>query len=211
MPPQKTTALHEQFDTLQQQEESATVGMWIFLGTEVMLFGGLFLGYAVYRSAYPEAWAAASGHNLLWWATAMTGVLLVSSLTMALAVHAAEEERWSAVTWLLTATIALGLVFLGIKFYEYYDHWTHHLVPGIRFHMKGGEHPHEELFFFFYFIMTLLHATHMVIGVGLVAVTAVLSWMRRLPYHMPVETVGLYWHFVDIIWVFLFPLLYLVG
>lgn len=211
MATQEATALQEQFDSLEQQEESATVGMWIFLGTEVMLFGGLFLGYAIYRNAYPEAWLQASHENLLWWATAMTGVLLVSSLTMALAVRAAEEEDWDAVTWLLAATILLGLVFLGIKFYEYYDHWTHHLVPGIRFHTEGAESPQEEMFFFFYFIMTLLHATHMVIGIGMLAVMAVLSHTRRLPYYMPIETAGLYWHFVDIVWVFLFPLLYLAG
>ena len=206
-----TDALAHQFNNLTQQEEADTLGMWLFLCTEILLFGGLFLGYAVYRSLYPEAWAAGSHHNDLVLGSINTGVLLVSSLTMALAVHAAEEEQWSIVTGFLTATLVLGALFLGIKFYEYYVHYEHHLVPGIRFDPEGGPAPYVELFMFFYFVMTGLHALHMLIGLGVVSTIAILAWRRRLSFHMPVEITGLYWHLVDIVWVFLFPLLYLIG
>ena len=206
-----TDALAHQFKNLTQQEEADTLGMWLFLCTEILLFGGLFLGYAVYRSLYPEAWAAGSHHNDLVLGSINTGVLLVSSLTMALAVHAAEEEQWSIVTGFLTATLVLGALFLGIKFYEYYVHYEHHLVPGIRFNPEGGPAPNMELFMFFYFVMTGLHALHMLIGLGVVSTIAILAWRRRLSFHMPVEITGLYWHLVDIVWVFLFPLLYLIG
>jgi cytochrome c oxidase subunit 3 len=206
-----TDALAHQFNNLTQQEEADTLGMWLFLCTEILLFGGLFLGYAVYRSLYPEAWAAGSHHNDLVLGSINTGVLLVSSLTMALAVHAAEEEQWSIVTGFLTATLVLGALFLGIKFYEYYVHYEHHLVPGIRFNPEGGPAPNMELFMFFYFVMTGLHALHMLIGLGVVSTIAILAWRRRLSFHMPVEITGLYWHLVDIVWVFLFPLLYLIG
>lgn len=204
-------ALAHQFNNLTQQEEADTLGMWLFLCTEILLFGGLFLGYAVYRALYPEAWAEGSHHNDILLGSINTGVLLISSLTMALAVHAAEEEQWSVVVGFLTATLVLGALFLGIKFYEYYVHYEHHLVPGIRFNPEGGPAPNMELFMFFYFVMTGLHALHMVIGLGVVSVIAVLAWRRRLSFHMPVEITGLYWHLVDIVWVFLFPLLYLVG
>lgn len=206
-----TDALAHQFNNLTQQEEADTLGMWLFLCTEILLFGGLFLGYAVYRSLYPEAWAVGSHHNDLVLGSINTGVLLVSSLTMALAVHAAEEEQWSIVTGFLTATLVLGALFLGIKFYEYYVHYEHHLVPGIRFNPEGGPAPNMELFMFFYFVMTGLHALHMLIGLGVVSTIAILAWRRRLSFHMPVEITGLYWHLVDIVWVFLFPLLYLIG
>jgi len=206
-----TDALAHQFNNLTQQEEADTLGMWLFLCTEILLFGGLFLGYAVYRSLYPEAWAAGSHHNDLVLGSINTGVLLVSSLTMALAVHAAEEEQWSIVTGFLTATLVLGALFLGIKFYEYYVHYEHHLVPGTRFNPEGGPAPYVELFMFFYFVMTGLHALHMLIGLGVVSTIAILAWRRRLSFHMPVEITGLYWHLVDIVWVFLFPLLYLIG
>lgn len=206
-----TDALAHQFNNLTQQEEADTLGMWLFLCTEILLFGGLFLGYAVYRSLYPEAWAAGSHHNDLVLGSINTGVLLVSSLTMALAVHAAEEEQWSIVTGFLTATLVLGALFLGIKFYEYYVHYEHHLVPGIRFNPEDGPAPYVELFMFFYFVMTGLHALHMLIGLGVVSTIAILAWCRRLSFHMPVEITGLYWHLVDIVWVFLFPLLYLIG
>lgn len=206
-----TGALAHQFDDLDQQEEADTLGMWLFLGTEIMLFGGLFLGYAVYRAFYPEAWVEGSHHNDILLGSINTGVLLISSLTMALAVHAAEEEEWDTVVGFLGATLVLGTLFLGIKFYEYYLHYEHHLVPGIRFNPEHGPAPNVELFMFFYFVMTGLHAAHMLIGLGVVSVIAILARRRRLSFHMPVEITGLYWHLVDIVWVFLFPLLYLIG
>ena len=214
MPETKTTALHPHFDDLEQQEASAQMGMWLFLVTEIMLFGGLFLGYAVYRWLHPEAWAEASHHNNLLLGTINTAVLLVSSLTMALAVHAAEEEAWDTTTTFMGATLALGVLFVGVKFYEYYEHIHHGLLPGPGFAPEGvGAElvPFVEMFMLFYFVMTGLHATHMLIGFGLLGVTMWRCRTGRMPYYMPVETVGLYWHLVDIVWVFLFPMLYLVG
>ena len=204
-------ALKHQFDDLQQQEESATLGMWLFLGTEIMLFGGLFLGYAVYRLLYPEAWIQGSHENYIWIGTLNTAILLISSLTMALAVHGAEEERWRLSSYFLIATATLGAIFLGLKFYEYYLHYHHHVIPGGEFHVEGTLAPQIELFMYFYFAMTGLHATHMTIGIGIVLVMAWLAWHEKLAYHVPVEVSGLYWHLVDIIWVFLYPLLYLIG
>ena len=204
-------ALAHQFDDLEQQEESATLGMWLFLGTEIMLFGGLFLGYAVYRLLYPEAWVEGSHENSLWIGTVNTAILLVSSLTMALAVHEAEEERWRVTSYFLIATAVLGAVFLGLKFYEYYLHYHHHVIPGGTFEVEGRLAPQIEMFMFFYFAMTGLHATHMTIGVVMVLVMAWLAWKEKFAYYVPVEIGGLYWHLVDIIWVFLYPLLYLIG
>ena len=210
--PQHSKALAHQFDDLEQQEEADTLGMWLFLATEIMLFGGLFLGYAVYRFLYPEGWIEGSHHNNVVLGTINTAVLLVSSLTMALAVHAAEAERWRTAAHFLIATVVLGTLFLGIKFYEYYEHYLHDLVPGIGFNAEGaGPAPYVEMFMAFYFVMTGLHATHMIVGLGIVGVLAVQAWRERLSFYTPVEITGLYWHFVDIIWVFLFPLLYLIG
>ena len=204
-------ALKHHFDDLAQQHEADTLGMWLFLATEILLFGGLFLGYAVYRALYPEAWAESSHHNNVLLGTINTAVLLVSSLTVALAVHASEEDEWKTTSTLLWVTVVLCLLFLGIKFYEYYEHFLHHKVPGVDFQLESGEQPQSALFFAFYFVMTGLHAFHMVIGISLVALMAVQAARRRLTHHMPVEITGLYWHLIDIIWVFLYPLLYLVG
>lgn len=209
--PQHAEALAHHFDDLDQQEEADMLGMWLFLATEIMLFGGLFLGYAVYRALYPEAWAEGSHHNNVVIGSINTAVLLVSSLTMALAVHAAEAERWRRTAHYLVATLVLGALFLGFKFYEYYEHYAHDLVPGPQFGLEGEAAPYVEMFMVFYFVMTGLHATHMIAGLGIVGVLAVSAWRRRLGFYVPVEVTGLYWHFVDVIWVFLFPLLYLID
>ncbi len=204
------TALQHHFDTLTQQKEASTLGMWIFLATEIMLFGGLFVGYTLFRSLFPEAWAEGAHHNSLWIGSINTFILLASSLTMALAVHAAEEGAWDIVQRFLWITALLGTIFVCLKFYEYFLHWQHHKIPGVRFSAESPLGPHVELFFFFYFVMTGLHALHMTVGIAIVGLMAVLARKRRLAYHMPVETLGLYWHFVDIVWVFLYPMLYLV-
>ena len=207
-----------QFDDLAQQHEASTLGMWAFLATEIMFFGGALTGYSVYRHAYPDAFAAAS--QLENWVVGgiNTGVLLCSSLTMALAVHAAQmgERKW-IVRWLL-ATIVFGVAFLGVKAYEYNHLFHEHLVPGKNF---GGEHFPEghpyhrpaQLFYSFYFAMTGLHALHMVVGVGVILYVAWMAHRGRFSpaYHNPVEMTGLYWHFVDIVWIFLYPLLYLID
>jgi cytochrome c oxidase subunit 3 len=192
--------------------------MWVFLVTEVMFFGGLFLAYTVYRNLYFHAFVPSSRHLSLTLGAVNTAVLICSSLTMAMGVHSsALGRRRATVAWLLL-TVALGSVFLGIKGVEYKDKFDHHLVPGERFqaeelHLEGDEARAAQIFYALYFAMTGLHATHMVIGIPIILVIAWMANRGRFSpeYHTPVELTGLYWHFVDIIWIFLFPLLYLIG
>jgi cytochrome c oxidase subunit 3 len=205
--------LQHHFDTLGQQHEAATLGMWLFLITEVMFFGGLFLAYMLYRIWYPEAWSEASLELNVTLGGTNTIVLIGSSLTMALAVRAAQTGfKKQTVVWLLL-TMALGMTFLVIKYFEYAEKWEHHHVPGFDFHFPGPHAGAAQIYFSLYFLMTGLHATHMLIGFGLLSV---ITWMaargRFSPaWYTPVEMSGLYWHFVDIVWIFLFPLLYLVD
>lgn len=202
-----------QFDDIEQQHDASWIGMWIFLATEVMFFGGMFTGYTIYRSAYAQAFASASNHLDIWLGTINTAVLICSSFTMALAVRGAQMGDRKTLVRCLLFTIALGLVFLGIKFSEYYMKFTEHLVPGGSFVYEAPLARAAEIFFSFYFAMTGMHALHMIVGIGLL--TALVFWSLRgrfsASYYTPVELVGLYWHFVDIVWIFLFPLLYLVG
>jgi cytochrome c oxidase subunit 3 len=203
----------EQFDDLEQQHLSATFAMWVFLVTEVMLFGGMFTAYTVYRTVYPEGFAEGSRHMDLALGGVNTGVLIVSSLTMALAVRAAAIVNRRSLIRYLGATIVLGLVFLGIKAVEYAHHYQEGLVPGLRFAFEGPLAHQVELFFLFYFIMTGIHALHLTIGVGVVTVLLILAWRGHFERASrdPVEVTGLYWHFVDLVWIFLLPLLYLFG
>jgi cytochrome c oxidase subunit 3 len=209
-------ALQHQFETLEQQQESATLGMWLFLVTEIMFFGGLFMAYLLYRVWYPEAWALGSLELDILLGGVNTVVLIGSSLTMALAVRSAQTGFPRAtVIWLLL-TMALGLVFLVIKGFEYAHKFHDHHVPGPDFQMEQlwGQHGQQvEIFLSLYFTMTGLHALHMVIGFGLLSVIAWMAYKRRFSptWYTPVEMAGLYWHFVDIVWIFLFPLLYLVD
>jgi cytochrome c oxidase subunit III len=214
--------LAHHFEDLEQQHETAALGMWIFLATEVLFFGGLFTAYTVYRSASPEAaaaFAAASHHLRVALGGTNTAVLICSSLTMALAVWAAHAGRWELTVLFLGLTLVLGVAFLGIKATEYYIEYEESLIPGLRFDADEWTRGHEPvspryaaLFFVFYFLMTGLHALHMVVGLGILTVLAVLAWRGRFSqaYYTPVELAGLYWHFVDIVWIFLFPLLYLI-
>jgi cytochrome c oxidase subunit 3 len=221
------TALRHHFADLDQQKEAASLGMWVFIAQEVLFFGGLFAAYAVYRSQYPAAFSAGS-HHLSWKVGfANTLVLIGSSLTMAMAVHAAAVGKARRVVGLLLATVLLGSVFLGVKYFEYGEkirpclgdgEHAGCLVPGERFdasalHLEGAEAGHAQIYFSLYFGMTGLHALHMVIGIPIILTIAFLAGRGRYSpeYHTPVEIVGLYWHFVDIIWIFLFPLLYLIG
>jgi len=201
-----------QFDDAGQQYEASALGMWVFLATEIMFFGGLFTAYVAYRSAYPGAFGHASNHLDLTWGTINTVVLIGSSLTMALAVHASQVGKRGALVTCLGLTMLLGSTFLGIKAIEYADKFHHGLVPGPAFTYQGPDAHQAELFFSLYFAMTGLHALHMIIGLGVLAVLLRQAQRGRFgpAYHTPVELVGLYWHFVDIIWIFLFPLLYLV-
>jgi cytochrome c oxidase subunit 3 len=204
--------VEHQFDDAKQQHEAATLGMWTFLATEVLFFGGLFLGYAVYRHAYSAAWVEGSHHLKEYLGAINTGVLLTSSLTVALAVHFTHHHRRTATLLSLIATLILGFAFLGIKGTEYTLEWKEHLVPAFNFAFEGDHARQVQLFMCFYFIMTLLHATHMLVGIGLLTFLSIQIYRGRYVDGNPntVEVIGLYWHFVDLVWIFLFPLLYLV-
>jgi len=207
----------------QQQRDSASLGMWIFLGTEVMFFGGLFCAYLIYRIWYYADFAAASKSINAALGGTNTAVLICSSLTVVLAIWAAETSRRALMLAMLVLTMFFGLCFLGIKGVEYHDKFVEHHVPGPSFsfeHEQIPGHPgqyanpqHAEIFFALYFIMTGLHALHMIVGLGIFTWLFVMAWKGRFTpeYHTPLEIGGLYWHFVDIIWIYLFPLLYLID
>jgi cytochrome c oxidase subunit 3 len=212
-----------QFNSAEQQRHSAELGMWTFLATEVMFFGALFTVYTIYRSAYPASFSHASHHLLEICGAINTAVLLTSSFTMALAVHASRHDQPAALLRNLWITILLGASFLVIKGIEYTIEYKDGLVPG-RFFTWTPEHAaaagapearlrqEVELFMTLYFIMTGLHATHMIVGIGLLLTLVVMARRGRfsIAYNTPVDLCGLYWHFVDLVWIFLFPLLYLI-
>jgi cytochrome c oxidase subunit 3 len=249
-------AQQHHFESMAQQKEASVLGMWTFLLTEILFFGGLFMAYMLYRTWYHDAFVAASSSIVLFWGALNTVVLIGSSLTMALAVRAAQtSQRKPLIQWLI-ATMILGAVFLGVKVIEYADKFEHHHVPGPNFvwesppaegaggagqagaaaghEAAGGAggagqagethaataaqrdpalQQHTQIFFSLYFTMTGLHALHMIIGIGLMAVITWMAWQGRFDetYYTPVEMSGLYWHFVDIVWIYLFPLLYLID
>jgi len=203
----------EQYTTFEQEHATAEFGMWVFLATEVMLFGGLFTVYTVYRTLYSVGFAEGSRHLDLLLGGVNTGVLLVSSLTMALAVHAAQlGERRRVVRYLLL-TALLGAIFMLIKGVEYSKHFADGTVPRLAWEYAGPNPAQVQLFFLAYFALTGLHAVHLTIAILVVAVMARLASRGAFPAqrHTPVEMAGLYWHFVDMIWIFLLPLLYLFG
>ena len=205
------SAVAEHFQDEAQQHEAAALGLWLFITTELMLFGGLFLGLVVYRIAYSEAARTASEHLHLWIGGANTAVLLTSSLTMALAVVGAREGKRAKTTGLLLLTALLGLLFLGIKGYEYHSEYQEGLMPTMGPAFPLGQR--AELFFNFYFASTGLHALHLTLGVLAVGVFAWRTLSQRLPVPQRatrIEGMGIYWHFVDIVWVFLYPVLYLI-
>jgi cytochrome c oxidase subunit 3 len=215
--------LAHQFDDPAQQKEAATLGMWAFLATEVMFFGGALTAFVVYRSFYAHAFAqAAREHMHIAAGTINTAVLLTSSLTVALSVYFASHGQKKPLVYMLLATIALAVIFLGIKAYEYTSEYHEHLVPGLNFEYPPHHHEHPEhltanpknveLFFCFYFILTGIHALHMIVGLGLFTWLTIKASRGRFSaeYYNPVEVCGLYWHFVDLVWIFLFPLLYLL-
>jgi cytochrome c oxidase subunit 3 len=210
----ETAELREQFETPAQQKEISTLGMWIFLVTEIMFFGGLFLAYAIYRREFASVFALASNTLDVIIGAANTAVLLCSSFTMVLAVRAAQIGSRKALIVFLILTILLGGVFLGVKAYEWNQKFEEHHVPGPTFHLEGTEEQGPaQLFFSLYFTMTGLHALHMVIGEGLMLFLLWHAYAGKYSpkYYTPVDVGGLYWHFVDIVWIFLFPLLYLIA
>jgi cytochrome c oxidase subunit 3 len=214
--------LEEQYENLDQQQHAAALGMWVFLATEVMFFGALFLSVGVYRFIYEEAVEKASSR--LNWIIGGTNtvVLLLSSLTMVLAVHYAKASRRKQQVIFLGLTALLGLAFLCLKGLEYYTDYRDNLIPGWRFdntewttqeHLRPDQVPHVKLFLLLYWIMTGTHALHVTIGICAVSVMLVLAWKGYFDstYYSPVDVTGLYWHFVDIVWIFLLPTLYLIG
>lgn len=240
----RTGSLYGQFKTLEQQKDTATLGMWIFLVTEVMFFGGIMLAYTINRHTYFHAFAVGSNTLSLALGGCNTVVLLASSFTMAMAVWSAQTGKKQLISIFLTLTIILGFVFFGVKYVEYAQKFHHHLVPGKNFDVTYCVHnpsscsdidakelkeeaerieeaqkadpdlnAHAQLYYSAYFGMTGLHALHMVIGAGL------LMWLLKesfagsftAEWNNPVDIVGLYWHFVDIVWIYLFPLLYLID
>jgi len=238
----RTGELYGHFETLEQQKESATLGMWIFLVTEVLFFGGLFLTYTINRRAFSTAFGIGSNTLDIKLGAGNTVVLILSSLTMAMAVWSAQVGKKKLVSIFLISTLALGTIFLGVKVIEYKQKFDHHLIPGHGFDIRyRSQHPtpaddpkeiaaekeevekaiavdpdinyHGQLYFSLYFGMTGLHALHMIVGAGLLLWLIKGSFSGRFTprYNTPVEVVGLYWHFVDIVWIYLFPLLYLID
>jgi cytochrome c oxidase subunit 3 len=201
------------FETMEQQAEAATLGMWLFLVTEIMFFGGLFMAYLLYRIWYPVAWSEGSLELDIVLGGINTVVLIGSSLTMALAVRAAQTDQRRASIVFLLLTMALGLTFLVIKFFEYKHKFDLNHVPGPNFQFEGPLAPQVEIFLSLYFALTGLHALHMLIGFGILGTILWMAVKGRFSHawYTPIEMAGLYWHFVDIVWIFLFPLLYLVD
>ena len=213
----ETLALRVQFDTEAQQRSASALGMWIFLITEIMFFGGMFAVYTVYRSWYPDVFAIASSSLNEIIGAVNTGVLLLSSFTMVMAVRAGQLGQRKAIVVFLILTLLFGGIFVGVKAYEWNQKFEEHHIPGqAAFHLDGvlpEDQGHAQLFFSIYFAMTGLHALHMVIGVVILLILIAQARQGRFSasYYTPVDMAGLYWHFVDIIWIFLFPLLYLID
>jgi cytochrome c oxidase subunit 3 len=206
------SVLEIHFRDLQQQREAAELGMWIFLMTELLLFGGLFTAYTIYRISYPAAFIEASHELSAPIGTINTAILLISSFGIALAVHGSQVNGRKRLLGGLSLALVLGIAFLALKGYEYRDHYLHHQVPGVNFEWTKAHPAQAEIFFCLYFLMTGVHAVHLTIGIGIVAVLLFQAWRRKYSpaYHTPVEVGGLYWHFVDVVWIFLYPMLYLI-
>ncbi len=222
------------FETVEQQADATNFAMWLFLLTEVMFFGGMFTAYLIYRNWYYQAFVAASHQLSIIWGTANTAVLITSSFTLAMGVWCAETRRKSGLVLCLVLTLILGLAFLGIKSIEYHEKWEKHHIPGLHYSMQSFLDPasdpevykeyhdkpmpldmarHTELYFFLYFAMTGMHALHMIIGIAILVfiIFRAQAGAYTSGHVTYVENFGLYWHFVDIIWIFLYPLLYLIS
>ncbi|HEY4145811.1 cytochrome c oxidase subunit 3 family protein [Pinirhizobacter sp.] len=209
----RAASVQEQFDDASQQREASMLGMWAFLATEVLFFGVLIAAYTLCRVRFPEAFAAGSRRTDVVLGTLETAVLLASSCTVALAVRDLQLGGRRAAMWLLVATAALGATFLCIHGFEYVTEYREGLIPILHYAQDGPEAIPMQLFFFLYYVTTLFHGLHVTIGVVLLLVMA---WRTRRGdfrprYHTPVELSALYWHLVDIVWIFVFPLMYLVG
>lgn len=202
----------EPWSALPRQREGATLGIWIFLASEILFFGALLLTYTIYRASDPASFAAAARETNVWYGTTNTAVLLTSSLTMAVAAQAAATgARFRRlIVWCLAATAALGLAFIVIKGFEYKEDFDKHLWPGVGFALPERL---AQIFFALYWILTGVHAAHLSIGIGLVSRLCLLGARGRIPLacNPQIEVTALYWHLVDVIWIFLYPLIYLPG
>ncbi len=221
--------LRHHFETVDQQREAGSFGMWLFLLTEIMFFGGMFFSYLLYRNWYYPAFAVASNQLSVPLGTANTMVLITSGFCMAVAVWAAEVRKKNLLVIALILTTLFGIAFIGIKSDEYHEKYVNHHIPGANFSIAQFVNPagygiketplspdmaqKAQIYFFLYFAMTGMHALHMIIGIG------ILAWLIHRAhrgdftsgYVAPIENFGLYWHFVDIVWLFLFPLFYLIN
>jgi len=219
--------LQHHFENVGQQREAASFGMWIFLLTEIMFFGGMFCAYLIFRNWYHPAFVAGSNTLDITLGTANTAVLICSSFTMAMAVYSAQMRKKGALMAFLVLTIVLGVVFLGIKGDEWHSKYVEHHIPGMDFSIQDFVHPTNpkaiplapdmaektQIYFSLYFLLTGMHALHMIIGVSILffLLARASSGAYTGGHIMPIENFGLYWHFVDIVWIFLFPLLYLIS
>jgi len=206
-------ALRHQFDDVAQQKDASTFGMWLFLATEVLFFGGMFCCYTVYRSLYPAAFGIASNHLNLVWGGVSTAVLICSSFFMASAVNSAATGKKNALVGYLAITILFAIAFLVIEMSEWHGLYMEGMMPGFNFTYHETDPQHVQLFFSLYFSMTGLHASHVTIGIGIL-LTMLIRAVRGAfspEYYTPIEISGLYWHFVDLVWIYLFPLYYLIA
>jgi len=209
--PQFHTAHH--FDHADTQFDAGKMGIWLFLVTEILLFGGLFCAFAIYRSWYYPAFVEAHHHLDKVMGGANTLVLITSSLTMALAVRAAQTNKKGQTVGLLLVTLACAATFLVIKYFEYSHKFHDGLLPGRYFTYEHAKYAEEGIFFAVYFMMTGIHGFHVLVGMGLILWITIKAARGEFSsrYYAPVEGVGLYWHLVDLVWIYLFPLLYLIG
>jgi cytochrome c oxidase subunit 3 len=204
---------HVQYESIARQHATARLGMWIFLGSESLLFAGLFALFAAYRFVYPAEFHAASAHANVLLGTINTYILLTSSLTVALAIHAAQRGRRERIVWLLCATIALGLTFDVLKGIEYAEHLRDGIAPGAYYAFAGMPAHGAVLYVSLYYLLTGMHALHVTGGLCMLVW---LTWRARRGDFTPdsyiaLELGGLYWHLVDLVWIFLWPLIYLIG
>ena len=203
----------EHFESAEQAFESSKLGLWLFLVTEILLFGGLFVIYIMFRGLYPEVFHEASHHLNRTMGALNTIVLICSSLTMAMAVSRAQHNESKKAAVLLLITFLCGLTFMVVKYFEYTHKIHEGLLPGVHFSFAEMMDPKAPLFFSLYFMMTGLHGIHVLVGMGLILWVLIRAVKGEFSseYFTPVELTGLYWHLVDLIWIYLFPLLYLIG
>ena len=208
----QASPLAHHFESLEKQAHAARLGMWLFLATEVLLFTALFAAYGVYRFLYPEGFAQASRSIETWIGLVNTIVLVTSSFTVAMGLEAAVKGKGRRTALLFAASVGLALVFLGFKAVEYTHHFQEGQLPGRYYTFEGVQAPGAPIYFSLYFLITGLHGVHVVIGMTALAIVGVLAWRGKFnpEYHTPVELAGLYWHLVDLIWIFVFPLIYLI-